>query len=206
MVLLKIYPEEIFSHAAGQGKMGFMYANFKLHLLPKVQMIHKVAYLFGGLAAEELIFGKDYVTSGSEGDLDKATAFVANMIRNQGLGVQPASIQAFSYWANDKLQDNSNNKEVREWLIKGKKMAIEVLKEHSVLLLELADYLSDRRTIKKSRIKTITRKTDPVVATAIDEFTSYHEYRSELKGTKQKGKIKIEPMANMDDINLNKRQ
>lgn len=61
--------------------------------IPEDNMYHNAEYLrrrimvlFGGRAAEEIIFGKDYVTTGAYNDIKQATNIVAKMVTEYGMG------------------------------------------------------------------------------------------------------------------------
>jgi len=55
------------------------------YLQSRQQLESKVAGLFGGRVAEELIFGKDYVTTGASNDIKVATDISRNMVTKWGL-------------------------------------------------------------------------------------------------------------------------
>jgi len=51
----------------------------------KRRLVSQITSLFGGRAAEELIFGKDYVTTGASNDIEKATEIARKMVTQWGL-------------------------------------------------------------------------------------------------------------------------
>lgn len=55
------------------------------HSASKRALESKIATLFGGRIAEELIFGADYVTTGASDDIKRATEFARNMVTRWGL-------------------------------------------------------------------------------------------------------------------------
>ena len=50
----------------------------------KKRLISQITSLFGGRVAEELIFGKDSVTTGASNDIEKATEIARNMVTKWG--------------------------------------------------------------------------------------------------------------------------
>lgn len=52
----------------------------------KDYLMKRIMVLLGGRAAEELIFGKDYITTGASNDLKVATEIITNMISLYGMG------------------------------------------------------------------------------------------------------------------------
>lgn len=51
----------------------------------KRQLESKIATLFGGRVAEELVFGRDAVTTGASNDIERATELARNMVTRWGL-------------------------------------------------------------------------------------------------------------------------
>ena len=51
----------------------------------KQRLISQITSLFGGRVAEELIFGKDSVTTGASNDIERATEIARNMVTKWGL-------------------------------------------------------------------------------------------------------------------------
>ncbi len=51
----------------------------------KIQLESQLASLFGGRAAEELIYGKDKVTTGASNDIERATEIARSMVSKWGL-------------------------------------------------------------------------------------------------------------------------
>ena len=55
------------------------------HSHSKQRLTSQITSLFGGRVAEELIFGKDAVTTGASNDIERATAIARNMVTKWGL-------------------------------------------------------------------------------------------------------------------------
>lgn len=51
----------------------------------KQKLESQISSLFGGRIAEELIFGKEYVTTGAQNDIERATSLARNMVTRWGL-------------------------------------------------------------------------------------------------------------------------
>ncbi len=51
----------------------------------KRRLESRIATLFGGRVAEEMIFGRDYVTTGASNDIERATEIARNMVTKWGL-------------------------------------------------------------------------------------------------------------------------
>ena len=58
----------------------------KDHLtLKKVQLLDKIAMTLGGRVAEEIIYGKEFITTGASNDLEKVTQMARSMVTKYGM-------------------------------------------------------------------------------------------------------------------------
>ena len=153
--LMNTLPNVIFSSTADADSCGFVYSDFKWEYTSKREILNILAYTLGGHCAEKLIFGEEYVTAGSDSDIESATHLIANLLKSSGMGKTLASYQTESPKTNLYLFDTENriNKEIELWLIKATNLAEKILKEQETLLLQMADYLSDNRMMDKKQIK-----------------------------------------------------
>ena len=187
-VLLKIIPNVVFSTTSDDGNQGLVYADSVLEYISRKQIIPKVAVILGGYVAEEIIFGKENLTAGANNDIKKATIFLSTLYKNSGMGNLPIvyTIPA------EKINNTYHNyKDVENDIIKAleeaKQLAETTLKKEKTLLLELSDYLSDNRMLKKEGIRKIVEKR---ITEKIDfiENGSQLFYRKHLKQQIQKNK------------------
>lgn len=54
-------------------------------LVSKAKYLDELATLFGGRAAEEIFYGKDYITTWASNDIEKATQIARNMVMRYGM-------------------------------------------------------------------------------------------------------------------------
>ncbi|MDP5038888.1 MAG: AAA family ATPase [Candidatus Gracilibacteria bacterium] len=54
-------------------------------LVTKAKYLDELATLFGGRAAEEIFFGKDYITTGASNDIERATKIARSMVTRYGM-------------------------------------------------------------------------------------------------------------------------
>ncbi len=158
-ILLKTIPEVIFSATAGVEDHGFTYSKFKWKYISKKEILSRIAMYLAGIVAEKIVFGEENITTGAEIDIKEATSFTTVMLKECGMGELPAAYQVKNQDTNNYLHDENNmiNDEVQKWISKAKKLAEKTLIEQKVLLLQMADYLSDNRMISKDKIKTLLR-------------------------------------------------
>ena len=153
-VLLRTVPEVIFSNTTETANAGFVYTKFKWNYVSRKEILNRLAMFLGGYFAEKIVFGKENITTGSDEDIQKATGFITEMLKNCGMGLLPASYQIKDFRTNYNLHDVSDNlnNEAEQWLKSAMELAEKTLKEQEVLLLKMADYLSDKRTMTKEMI------------------------------------------------------
>lgn len=158
-MLLKTIPTVIYSTTSDSGSHGFTYSNTAWKYISRKEIIPRVAMILGGYVAEELIFGKENLTAGAESDILKATDFLSRMYKNSGMGLSP-----IIYDIPEQMNNNTyhNFQDVEEEIKMAMNEAIQLaeltLKKEKTLLLNLSDYLSDNRMLKKEEIRKIVKK------------------------------------------------
>lgn len=142
----------------------------------KTQLESQLASLFGGRVAEELIYGKDKVTTGASNDIERATAIARKMVSKWGLS---DALGPLAYDENEdevflgrsvtKHQNVSDethrliDKEVRRIIDAAYERARSILVEHMNKLHLMAEALMTYETIDARQIDQIMegRKPDP---------------------------------------------
>lgn len=149
VMLLNTIPEIIYSRTVEVNTAGFVFTKFKWKYIAKQEITARLAMMLGGLTAEKVIFGEDRITSGAQSDIQKATQFISAMIKECGMGELAASFQNKSPDTNNFVYDQNNalNQSIKQWLIAATELAEKTLKQQQTLLLKMADYLSDNRSI-----------------------------------------------------------
>jgi hypothetical protein len=84
--LAHIVPLHIYSQTANNGAAGFTTHDFPKTFTSKRDLISHTAIFMGGMAAEAVIFGDEYITTGSSNDIERATTFVSRMLKAEGHG------------------------------------------------------------------------------------------------------------------------
>ena len=192
-VLMRTIPEVVFSVTADNNSNGFVLARPEWNYISKKEIINRLAVLLGGFTAERIIFGEENVTIGSSSDLSKATQLATYVLYVSGMGNTRAA------FGNENMNgtptvifDNSSetvNKEAKELLVKAEQLAEQVLKQQEKLLIKMADYLSDKRTLTKEQVKDFIGKY--AVDFEISEIIENAEhlfYRKHLKELAEKYK------------------
>lgn len=181
IVLMKTIPEVVYSVTTDADNKGFVYANFAWEYISRKEIIPRVAMMLGGYAAEEIIFGKENLTSGASSDIEKATEFLSTMYKYCGMGKTPIKYSLPIKDENDYFhQYSSVENEIKNVIIEAKTLALSVLQQEIKLLLSLSDYLSDNRMLAKPEIKQIALKTMVNKVDFIDNGDFIY-YRNKLK-------------------------
>lgn len=125
----------------------------------KKDLIGNIMTSLGGRAAEEIIFGKDYVTTGASSDLEKATDMTLSMIGIFGM-------DSYSGLLNYNLVSNRNIDVGDSILKRGKEIldelycdTLNIIRNNIDILNELADKLIEQEVLYEEEINSIFLKT-----------------------------------------------
>lgn len=115
----------------------------------------EIDILMGGLVSEEIIFGKNNVTTGCSSDLQRATHIAQSLVMNYGVGINEENISMF-------LQDKKNiseemkikiDKSIQKILLDSYNRAKKVLNQHIDELHRVASALVEYETLTSDEIK-----------------------------------------------------
>lgn len=156
--LFRVVPTQIVANSSSDDIPGYI----GLHsMVPSKSVFEKkMAVLMAGMAAEEIIFGEDSKTSGSQGDLLMATQIASQYIRQYGMDSYSSFIKSPHTSNQDTYNfniDESNGK-IEEILVCQKKKAIKLLNRNKDFLIEVVDILRGKGTIKSKEFKGIAKK------------------------------------------------
>lgn len=160
VMLLNTLPEIVYSRTVEVDTAGFVFTKFKWKYIAKKELQARLAMMLGGLAAEKIIFGEDRITSGAQSDIQKATQFISIMVKECGMGDLAVNFQNKSVDTNHFVYDDNNvlNQSIKQYLISAMALAEKTLKKQPVLLLRMADFLSDNRSLDKKQINKMMQK------------------------------------------------
>ena len=144
------------------------------HSHSKQRLTSQITSLFGGRVAEELIFGKDAVTTGASNDIERATAIARNMVTKWGLS---SRLGPLTYSEEDgevflgrtvtqhkQVSDatvHAIDKEVREIIDTAYERARTILVDNIEFLHAMADALLKFETIEQLQIGEIMDGEEP---------------------------------------------
>jgi len=135
--LFKSPPKQININSIGFGS-GFIITHQGID--NKTDIKNKIATLFGGMVAEELVFGEEHKSTGSEGDIRKATTLAARYVRKFNMDGTISSIERESLVI-DGVESNydieQSNQIIENMLIEGKGKAKDILSNKMDILKSL---------------------------------------------------------------------
>jgi len=139
------------------------------------QMTSRIAILFGGRVAEELIFGKDKVTSGASSDISQATKLARAMVTKWGFSDRLGAVEygenqeevflGHSVARNQNVSEETAkiiDEEVRRLVESGEKEARRILTEKMEDLHTLAKALLEYETLTGEEITNALKGVPPV--------------------------------------------
>jgi len=142
--------------------------------ISKKRLIGQITSLFGGRVAEEIIFGKDAVTTGASNDIERATEIARNMVTKWGLSDKLGPLaysddegEVFlgrSVTQTKHMSDGTAktiDEEVRKIIDQAYSVATDILEKHNKRLHNMADALMKYETIEESQITDIMNDKDP---------------------------------------------
>ena len=125
--------------------------------LSREQMLAHLDVCMGGRIAEEIIFGRDQVTTGASSDLQQATSMARNMVTKYGMSDAVGPV----YHSNGELDKLSAptrehiEQEVRALLVRAEANARRLLTDNSAELHKLAQGLLEHETLSIADINNL---------------------------------------------------
>lgn len=180
-LLLKTLPEAVYSVTTNVNTKGETFIAKAWEYTSRKEILQRVAVQLGGYAAEELIFGKENLTTGASGDITSMFEYLSTLYKYQGMGKSPI------LYGMPQSQDENNyhqyeeiEEEIKSVVLSAYELAKNTLIKENQLLLALSDKLSDTRMLKKKDIKLLIENH---ATSDVDFITngSHLFYRAHLK-------------------------
>ena len=140
----------------------------------KKRLISQITSLFGGRVAEELIFGKDSVTTGASNDIEKATEIARNMVTKWGfsekLGPLTYSEEEGEVFLGRSVTQHKQvsditvkaiDDEIRQIIDRSYNDASEIIKTNINRLHKMAEALIKYETLDENQINDVMNDKEP---------------------------------------------
>ena len=148
----------------------------------KKEMGAKIAMMFGGRVAEEIVFGKENVSSGAANDIKQATDKARSMVTEWGmsnkLGPQRYNDNEEEVFLGHSVAQRKNvsdataeliDQEVKEIIEAGERKAREVLTENRDSLDRLAKALLEHETLTGDQVALLVKGKDFMKKSSVDQ-------------------------------------
>ena len=140
------------------------------NLYSKAKFLDEVVTLLGGRAAEELFFGKDEITTGASNDFERATDIIKNMILKYGMDedfgpinyLKEGEDQPFINPYSEQTAQLIDEK-IKTYLANAYKKAKKILKEHEVLIHQMAGILLEKEYLSSEEFAEMMKGANPEI-------------------------------------------
>jgi cell division protease FtsH len=132
-------PVKVISRSLDQSCLGYMMEKFDEGVTSKRRLMDEIVVCLGGYAAEQLVFGKDFQSSGAWSDIEDATSIAVSIMNQWGLHGTPATISVSDNADNEKTimlterERFRNNTELRRMMSAAYDKATAFLSDNSIL-------------------------------------------------------------------------
>ena len=167
------------------------------HLRSKKELEERIITALAGRAAEEIVFGKDSITTGAANDIEQATNSVRAMITQYGMSERFGLVQIESVedrYLNGRTVMNCSDKtaadvdtEVQRMLAGAYEEAKKLLLENRELMDELAEFLLEKESITGKEFMKIFNRSKGIPDEDETKEEGAEEKGSEEKVTEEKG-------------------
>jgi len=164
------------------------------------QMTSRLAIMMGGRIAEEMIFGKEKVTSGAASDIEQATRLARMMVTRWGFSDKLGTVaygenqeEVFLGHSVSRQQNVSEETaqtidgEIRRLVEAGLSEARQILTQHADELESLAQGLLEYETLSGDEIRNLLAGTPPIRDTGDDSSTPKSSAVPSTKGRTVRG-------------------
>jgi len=166
----------------------------------KLEMASKLAVMFGGRIAEEIIFGEDNITTGAGNDIQQATDMARRMVTEYGFSEKLGPLR---YTENDEeiflgrsVTQHKNvsdataeliDQEVRKLVDTAEKLAMKILTDHKDELEIVTQALLEYETLSGDEVKTLL-KGESIVRPDSDDTPKDNGRKSSVPSSGSKGR------------------
>lgn len=190
-VKAQLIPKEIVSKTAGVAE-GFCRTEWP-DIDTKELMYKQIMVALGGIEAEKLIFGNDFMSNGTGSDLSKATTIASLMVKYYGMSNHnyhlAVAISPGNEYNTIHDTDNKIEEEVKNILDKAQKDVHQCLKDNKLFLLETAQYLSNNSKLVQDEFKPIVLKY--LKPEEIKDKDNYYAFKNTLQILRDEEEAKL---------------
>lgn len=120
--------------------------------LNKKELISRIKISLAGRGAEELIFGKDYITTGASNDIEKASSDLREFLLKYGMDEELGLINIATLTKQEDFMDAKWLEKSQEYMKQFYEETKAVLKENENLLRDIAEALLEKETLNEKEL------------------------------------------------------
>ncbi|MGL4394099.1 MAG: ATP-dependent zinc metalloprotease FtsH [Brevinema sp.] len=156
----------------------------------KKKVEENIIMALAGRAAEEIMFGKEYVSAGARGDIEHVTRYARSMVCEWGMSdllgpVQYGESEGPVFLAKDLSSKKTYSEktheiiddEIKRIITTGYEKSLEMLQKHKDKLIELAEELLEKETLDAHEVIEILGEVDRPKFPILTEFRKTHPAR-----------------------------
>lgn len=157
----------------------------------KKKVEENIVMALGGRAAEEIMFGKEYISAGARGDIQQVTRYARNMVCEWGMSdilgpVQYGESDGPIFLAKDissrktysEKTHEAIDEEIKRIVTTGYQAAVAMLTEHKDKLIELAEILLEKETLNAGEVAEILGSVEKSKNPILDDFRNLYPGRT----------------------------
>ena len=120
--------------------------------LNKQELINRIKISLAGRGAEELIFGKEYITTGASNDIEKASGDLREFLLKYGMDEEMGLINIMALTKQEDFMDAKWLEKSQEYMRRFYEETKTVLKENEDLLRGIAKQLLEKETLNEKEL------------------------------------------------------
>jgi cell division protease FtsH len=155
-LLFNASPKDVKISVASSSNNGFVYGS--VNPQDRKGILDYVKLCYGGIAAEELVFGNDSISSGGTSDIAMLTSSLVSLYRHYGLGGSQEAKVVIGDETGKTVVDNERSDRLIEE--KAKKLyseAFTLLRDNQSFLKDLSLQLRDKRELSQKAVSVIAK-------------------------------------------------
>lgn len=120
--------------------------------LNRQEIIARIKISLAGRAAEEIIFGKDYITTGASNDIEKASEDLRGFMLKYGMDDEMGLINISILTGKDTFQDEKWLAKSQDYMKQFYEETKRLIQEHEEILRNIAEYLLEKETLNEKEL------------------------------------------------------
>lgn len=153
VLTLHILPSLVVSRSAADYCEGFCMVNYPEGIYTRDILRKNIIISLGGFVAERMIFGKENTSSGVAGDIENASEWANRAIKYFAMGSDPVALLVGTADNTEYFQmEEKYRKEAIDLVFECEKEAEQILERNKLLLLIMAEYLTDHYKMEEEKI------------------------------------------------------